>query len=82
VIAILVGVLIEVIGIRFLEPYMIISNVPANIGFLVSLFVFIFGPAVGAGSIIYISTRDFLKSLTVASVAVPISVLLFFRIRI
>ena len=81
-IAILVGVLIEVIGVRYLEPYMIMSNVPANIGFSISIFVFVFGPAIGAGSIIYVFTRDFLRSLTIASIAVPISVLLFFRIRI
>ncbi|MFQ5815370.1 MAG: hypothetical protein ACE5G7_02620 [Candidatus Hydrothermarchaeaceae archaeon] len=74
-IALLVGIISEFVGFQ-MEQWMILTGVPANIGFPVSLLVFIVFPFHTTGVITYYTTREYFAAAILSTMVMPATVAL------
>jgi hypothetical protein len=79
--AIGLGVAIEIIGLYF-ESYLRELQIFPLVGFLLSLFIFVFGPLLIVGSVVYYTTKDWLKAILLGSIAVPLTIILLANLRL
>ncbi|RMF89164.1 MAG: hypothetical protein D6733_06910 [Methanobacteriota archaeon] len=78
--AILLGLMIEIAGLYF-ESYLRALRIDPLVGFTLSLMIFVLGPIIIAGSLVYYVTRDRLKAILFGSMAVPLTIIILARIR-
>lgn len=79
--AIILGLAIEIGGLYF-EQYLRSVQINPLVGFFISLLVFVFGPIVIVGSMVYYTTKDRLKAILLGSMAVPLTIILLSKLRV
>lgn len=75
------GVFIELGGLYF-ESYLRTVRIFPYAGFVVSLLIFVFGPILIVGSLVYYVTRDRLKAILMGSIAVPLTIIIIANLRL
>ncbi|MFQ5887333.1 MAG: hypothetical protein ACE5HY_01395 [Candidatus Hydrothermarchaeales archaeon] len=80
-VAVIAGLAVEIGGLYF-ERYLRSIEIDPLVGFIMSLLIFIFGPIIVAGSIVYYATRDRLKAILLGSMAVPLTIILLAKLRV
>jgi hypothetical protein len=78
--AIMLGLVIEIAGLYF-ESYLRSVYIDPVVGFMISLMVFVFGPIIIAGGVVYYVTKDRLKAILFGSMAVPLTIILLAKLR-
>ncbi|MFQ6135969.1 MAG: hypothetical protein ACE5PM_02185 [Candidatus Hydrothermarchaeales archaeon] len=78
--AISLGVLIEYGGFE-LEKKMMAMELPAFIGFTISLIFFIFAPILIVGSIVYYLTKDLMRGVVLGALAIPVTLIIIYYSR-
>ncbi len=70
IIAVFVGVIAEFLGFQ-VEQLMIVRGIPANIGFPVSLVMFLLIPFISTGLIVYKVTKDYFATVILSTLVIP-----------
>ena len=79
--AVLLGLGVEIAGLYF-ESYLGNVRIHPLAGFLMSLLIFVFGPLLIVGSVVYYVTKDRLKAVLLGSIAVPLTIVLLAKLRL
>jgi|GEM_PF-5143166 hypothetical protein len=74
-VAIVVGIVVEILGIRF-EGVMMRMNLSARVGFLISLFLLIFSPFFTTGVIVYKLTGELMKGVVLSALVFALSLII------
>jgi hypothetical protein len=80
-IALIVGLIIEIGGL-FFESYLRTLVIYPLVGFVVSLLIFVLGPILIVGGMVFYATRDWLKAILFGSISVPLSIIIIANLRL
>lgn len=80
-VAVLAGLGVQIAG-AFFEKYLRVSEIDPFTQFVISLMIWVFGPIIVAGGIVYRVTGDRLKAILIGSLAVPLNIIILPHLRL
>jgi len=79
--AVLAGLGVQIAG-AFFERYLRVSAIDPLTQFVISLMIWVFGPILVAGWIVYRRTGDRMKAILIGSLAVPLNIIILPYLRV